>query len=56
MTQTLTKVLSVAAITALSACGGSSSNRADIVIKQVECAGQAGISGSFTTQYELQGG
>lgn len=56
MTQTLIKVLSVAAITALSACGGSSSNRADIVFKQVECAGQAGISGSFTTQYELQGG
>ncbi len=56
MTQSLLKFLPLAAITALSACGGSSSNRADLVFKQVECASQAGIEGSFTTQYTLQDG
>lgn len=56
MKQTLIKALSVAVIATLSACGGSGSNRADTVFKQVDCAGQAGITGSFTTQYELQGG
>ncbi|MEX0278939.1 MAG: hypothetical protein AB3N19_15570 [Ruegeria sp.] len=56
MTQTTIKVLSIAALTCLSACGGSSSNRADLVFKQVECAQQAGINGSFTTQYELKNG
>lgn len=56
MTQTLLNALSVAAITVLSACGGSGSDRADIVFKQVECASQAGIEGSFTTQYTLQDG
>ncbi len=57
MTPTLYKVLSVAAITVLSACGGpSGSSRAALVFKQVVCAEQAGIEGSFTTQYELRGG
>lgn len=55
MTLTRLTVLSLAAITVLSACS-SGSNRADLVFKQVECASQAGIEGSFTTQYTLQDG
>ncbi|WP_226689324.1 hypothetical protein [Ruegeria arenilitoris] len=56
MTQRLLKALSISAITVLSACGGSGGNRAELVFKQVDCAKQAGIGGSFTTQYVLQDG
>ncbi len=56
MTSALYKTLAIVSIAALSACGGSSSSRANLVFKQVECAEQAGISGSFTTQYELRNG
>ena len=56
MIQSLAKALSVVTVIALSACSGSGSNRADVVFKQVDCASQAGIAGSFTTQYELRDG
>ncbi|WP_170377743.1 hypothetical protein [Ruegeria atlantica] len=56
MTQRLLKAFSISAITILSACGGSGSDRADLAFKQVDCAKQAGIGGAFTTQYTLQDG
>ncbi|WP_420585158.1 hypothetical protein [Ruegeria sp.] len=56
MIQILVKALPFVAVILLSACGGSGGDRADLVFKQAECANQAGISGSFTTEYVLQDG
>lgn len=56
MTHMLLKTLPLVAIAGLSACGGSSSDRAALAFKQVDCAKQAGIGNTFSTQVVVRDG